>query len=232
MATALDMIKRAMRLIGVLSKGETPDDQDAADGLVSLNAMLGSWSNERLMIHVLTLDDVSLTPGKQVYTIGPGGEIDTVRPTSIDPSTYVLWNGVSYPVQVLNLQQYNGLALKGLEANIPEAIWYSPSYPLGQLTLYSVPTEAMTLKLWSSKPFTSFATLTTQVTLPPGYEEALAFNLAVRIAPEYETQPSAEVSRTAVTSKKLLKRTNLEVPQLSPVSDTLPRSTFNVYSGE
>lgn len=43
MATALDVIRRAMRLIGALAEGEVPTAEQAADGLVSLQAMLGEW---------------------------------------------------------------------------------------------------------------------------------------------------------------------------------------------
>lgn len=43
MATALDVIRRAMRLIGALQEGEVPNADQASDGLVSLQAMLGEW---------------------------------------------------------------------------------------------------------------------------------------------------------------------------------------------
>lgn len=232
MATAITIIKRAMRLIGVLSDGDTPSASESADSLEALNSMLGMWANERLMINAASLDSVTLTPGKAAYTIGPGGEIDTVRPTDVDPMSYVLWGNVSYPLVVLTAQEYNAICLKKLDGTIPQAIWYLPTFPLGQLTLYGVPSEAMTLKLWSWKPLSSFASLTDEVILPPGYDEALAFNLAVSIAPEFMVEASPTVKQRAVMSKKLLKRTNLEVPVLEPVNSTLPRRQFNIYSGE
>lgn len=43
MATALDVIRRAMRLIGAIAEGEVPTAEQAADGLTSLQAMLGEW---------------------------------------------------------------------------------------------------------------------------------------------------------------------------------------------
>lgn len=232
MATAITIISRAMRLIGVLSDGDTPSASESSDGLEALNSMLGLWANERLMINATSLDSVVLTPGKAAYTIGPGGEIDTVRPTDVDPMSYVLWGNVSYPLVVLTAQEYNAICLKDLDGTIPQAIWYLPTFPLGQITLYGVPSEAMTLKLWSWKPLSSFGALTTDVILPPGYEEALAFNLAVSIAPEYQVEAAPTVKQRAMMSKKLLKRTNLEVPVLEPVNSTLPRRQFNIFSGE
>ena len=43
MATALDVIRRSMRLIGALAEGEVPTAEQAADGITALQAMLGDW---------------------------------------------------------------------------------------------------------------------------------------------------------------------------------------------
>lgn len=43
MATALDVIRRAMRIIGALAEGEVPTAEQSADALLSMQAMLGEW---------------------------------------------------------------------------------------------------------------------------------------------------------------------------------------------
>jgi len=43
MATALDVVRRSMRLIGALAEGEVPTAEQAADGITALQAMLGDW---------------------------------------------------------------------------------------------------------------------------------------------------------------------------------------------
>lgn len=232
MTTALQIIKRATRLIGVTGIDTPLSSEESADGFEALNSMLGSWANEKLMIYAPTLDVVALTPGQAAYTIGPGAGIDTARPTSIDPMSYVLWGNVSYPLVVLTAAEYNAICVKDLDATIPQAIWYLPTFPNGQITLYGVPSDAMTLYLWSTKPFTAFASVTDVVNLPPGYDEALAYNLAVKIAPEYERSASPDVKTTAVMSKKLLKRTNFEPLPLGFPGEVLPQRQFNIYSGE
>lgn len=231
MATALDLIKRAYRLIGVYSIGETPSADETTDGLTALNAMLASWANEKLMTYVSTLDSITLTPNVANYTIGPSGTTISTRPISIDKSSYLEWLGVSYPLTLATLDQYNAIKQKALASTLPSVLWYKPDLPNGTITLYPVPTLAMTLKLWSWKQITSFANATDVVSLPPGYEDAIAFNLAVMLAPENEVQASQVVGQRATMSKKLLKRTNFEPPQLSFDANVLGQGRFNIYTG-
>lgn len=231
-ATAATIIRRALRLVGVVGIGEAVAAEEMADAMTSLNSMVGLWANERLIVPVATLDEVTLTPGKAAYTIGPGGEINTTRPTNLDTATHVELGGISYELTPLTVQEYGGLTLKSYDTSIPQGIWYLQTYPLGQITLYPVPQQAMTLKLWSWKPFVAFDSQTQEIALPPGYDEALATNLAVMIAPEYEREAPPTVKKAAVMSKKLIKRTNLEVPRLAFDSAVLPTTgAFNIYSG-
>lgn len=43
MATALDIIKRALRIAKVIDAAETPEAEDAQDALTTLNAILAEW---------------------------------------------------------------------------------------------------------------------------------------------------------------------------------------------
>ena len=51
--------------------------------LGKLNAMLESWSLERLMINAITQGSLALTSGLGTYTIGSGGQFNMARPTKI-----------------------------------------------------------------------------------------------------------------------------------------------------
>ncbi len=50
MATALDIITRALRLINAIEAGETATAEDAVDGLAALNEMVHGW--EHAGIHI------------------------------------------------------------------------------------------------------------------------------------------------------------------------------------
>jgi hypothetical protein len=50
MATALDIIRRSMRLIGALAEDELPTAAQSDDGLAALQAMLGEWETRGLKL--------------------------------------------------------------------------------------------------------------------------------------------------------------------------------------
>lgn len=211
--TALDIIKRALRLLGVYSTGEDPSAQESTDALGSLNAMLGSVSNGA-MVSAKTLDTIALSASVASISVGPSGAVVTDRPVRVRPESYIVLSGVSYPLDVYTLQLYNDIGVKA-DGGIPEGIYVQPDMPNITVTLWPVPSQAMTLNLWSDKQLASFPTLTTVVSLPPGYEAALPPMLAEEIAPEYELPVPDAVARLASRGRRVLKRTNLQIPSLS-----------------
>lgn len=222
MSTAIAIIRRSMRLLGVIGSGENVSAEEAQDGLEALNALMGSLSNNTLLISALTEDSHALTSGVDEYTIGPTGDIATVRPIKIDDSTYIDFGGLSYPLRNIG-EDYNGIPDKSASGDIPEYYWYRATYPDASIIFYPIPGNGCTLHLWSWKQLQSFPTLTTQAVLPPGWEDLLAFNLAMRLAPEFEVEPTSEVRRQAQLTKKRIKRTNVVAPTLALPNAVLPR---------
>jgi len=231
MTTALDIIKRSLRLATVLGSGETLSAEDSQDGLTALNSMVESISNGRLLIHTLTLDSFALTSGDGEYSIGATGDIASTRPINVDESSYILKGTISYPLRLIDASDYNAIGDKAADGDIPEYLWYRASYPNATLTFYPVPGAGCTLKLWSWKALSTFADLTTTVSLPPGYEEMLAFNLAANIGPEYGVDVPMWVIKQASVTKKRIKRTNTVVPTSSLPIDVLgPYRTGHIES--
>lgn len=232
MATANSIIERAMRLTGNLGVGESLDDSEAQDGLEALNTMLDSWATENLFVYAMSLDSITLIPGTAAYTVGPTGGTVSDRPIVVDSSSYVVMDGISYPLVSLSLQEYNDLTLKTLDTTIPEALWYNPTFPNGTVTLYPVPKQAMTLKLWSQKVITSFASLTTDLSLPPGYKRAIELSLAEEFGPEFETEANRTLMRKAASARKNIKRINFKPTSLYMPGSVLSGGRFNIYSGQ
>jgi hypothetical protein len=229
MATALDIITRALRSINVLSDGESPTASMAQDALDSLNDVLESWANENLMVYVPTSEVFSMTVGQGDYTMGPGGDFNTVRPQQVT-FAFARSGSIDYPIDLWTEDQYASIGIKSIQNTFPSVLYYEPAYPLGVIHLWAVPsTPGMTLHLESLKPFTRLASLTTVITLPPGYERALRYSLAAELMPEYGVS-NALVLELAVGSKADLKRRNFR-PSILSIDPMIPRGeeVFNIY---
>jgi hypothetical protein len=75
MATALNIISRAMKDIGALAAGEVPTADEAEDALELLNDMLDQWSNESMMVFYRTEIVFKTVQNTVQYTLGPNGSV-------------------------------------------------------------------------------------------------------------------------------------------------------------
>ena len=205
--TAADVVNRALRSINVLGETETASPAASLLGFESLNEMLGQWSTERLMIYETITETFPFVAAQISYTMGPGGNFNTTRPMSIDKA-YVRWNTVDYPIGIVTLDQYDDIVLKSSAGNIPFVRVVDTGFPLTTLLFWPAPSDAsVSLYIDSHKPFTAFATPSTVVSLPPGYERALRLNLAVELMPSYGAEVPM-IMQQAATAKSAIKRTN------------------------
>lgn len=220
MTTSYDIIASSLRMLGVVASEESLSAAEAADGLAALNDLVHSWGVASMLSVSWPQVSKALTAGKVSYTIGSGGEIDTVRPSGI-LSAYITYGGVDYPLQSMSFVEYQNLAVK-TSTGIPEVIVYSPGSPLATLLLYPVPSAAgMTLVIDKIAPITDL-TLHDDLPYPPEYNRALRYNLAVDLAPEYGVDVPPAVAMVARQSKSAVARNNLQVPT-APIDPLLQR---------
>lgn len=214
MAAVIDVIKRAYRLLGVYSIGETPTSEEANDAFYALNNMVAAWANESLLVVAPTLDAIPLVAGVGTITVGPTGTFVAAPVVEVLRSSFIALNGASTPLLVATLAQYNGIVAKGVSGGVPSVLLRVPGVVNSQITLYPAPVAGCVLNLWSNKAQIAFTDLTQTVVLPAGYEDALTYNLAVALAPESQLQVPSTVERLARSTKRLLKRTNQVTPVL------------------
>lgn len=230
MTTALGIIKRSLRLLGVYAKGEEPSADESAEALEALNALMGSLSNTP-MVYAKTLDTIPLTGGVASITVGPGTTPGQRRPLKVLDESYIENGSTTYPLRVFTDQQYSDILVKTAQGN-PEAIWPLMSMPDVQITFWPVPIGGLTLQLWSIKALSSFPELTTEVSLPDGYEDLLAHELGDALGPEYQTAlPPAAVQRLRMLRRNIA-TTNLEVPMLAQPAQIASSGHFNVLTNQ
>jgi hypothetical protein len=232
--TTGDLINRALRLLGVLAEGETPSAATSQDSLIAVQQMIESWNTERLSVFC-TQDQIFTWPaGEITRTLGPSGNFSGNRPVLFDDATYYRDAGtnVSFGIKFINQQQYDGIAVKTVTSTYPQVIFVNMTYPDATMTVYPKPTRDLEWHFISVQELSNPAVLTTNLTFPPGYLRAFVYNLAMEIAPEFGVEPSPQVTRIAMTSKRNLKRINNPDDIMSmPYSLIATRQRFNVYAG-
>ena len=234
MATAGDIINGSLRLLGVLAEGEVPSAETSQDALNAMNQMIDSWNTERLAVFS-TQDQVFTWPASTISrTLGPSGNFIGNRPILLDDATYYIdaGTGVSYGIKMINQQQYDGIAVKTVTSTYPQVIFTNMSYPNIEMFVYPVPTRALQWHFISVTELTQPATLATVLSFPPGYLRTFRYNLACEMAPEFGVEPSPQVRRIAMTSKRNIKRINNPDDVMSmPYSIVATRQRYNIFAG-
>ena len=208
MPTLLDTIKKSMRLIGALGQSESPTASEATDGMAAANALLESWSIERLMVYQIQQDVYTWASGNASRTIGSSGNFNGTRPTKIE-NAFTRINDIDYPYQVVDKEIYDAIADKTTQSSYPEVIYFSQASPLATIFGWPVPSASISFYVNSWKQLQQFTSLTTDIAMPAGYQRAFDFNLGVELHAEYPELPLPEsVVMIARQSKAVIKSLN------------------------
>jgi hypothetical protein len=234
MATAGDIINGSLRLIGMLAEGEVPSSETSDDALNAMNQMIESWNTERLAVFSTQDQVFNWPPATISRSLGPSGDFVGNRPVLLDDATYFRdpATNISYGIKIINQQQYDGIAVKTVTSTYPQVMWINMTYPDIEMYLYPVPTKVIEFHFISVEELTRPANLATDLTFPPGYLRAFRYNLAMELAPEFGVEPSGQVQRIAMTSKRNLKRINNPGDVMAlPYSIVGTRQRYNIYAG-
>lgn len=231
-----------MLKIGVLAEGENPTGQSIVDGLKTLNQMIEGWTLESLMIRGLETVEITLTPGQASYTWTPGGDINLV-PTAlgIQSAHLIALNTgsvaeVTMPMEILTDEQWEDIVIKSISTSYPYYLRYNPTYPVGRIDLFPIPNAPNKLRMRIEGTLQKFSNANASIDVPPGYEAAMEYGLAVLLAPEYGVSPSEIVVSQAVGSKAKIKQNNSRLVIMTMDSAVMAmsdrRGCYNIYSDQ
>ena len=184
-----DIIKRALRLIGVLAQGESPTTDQVTEAAFALNGLVKAWAADGMPLWAIKERTVALVAGQAVYTL------DTPKPLKV----FQAWNRVSatnvdIPMRILTHAEYNSLGNKSTAGN-PIQIYYDPRRDNGELHVFPTPTSveanANILHLVYQAPFEDFDASTDTPDFPQEWYDSIAYGLATRLAPEYGLDPQS-----------------------------------------
>lgn len=224
MTTASDIISDAFLAAGIGDQYNALDATTVALGQRVLNRMLDSWSNENLIVYNIAQDSFAMTPGQAQYSTS----LLTTRPMEVD-YVFVRQNNVDYQVDLIGDIDYANIAYK-VTSGLPDQCYYNSGYPNGTFNFFPTPSTPYTAFVGYRAPLQQFTTLTTVLSLPPGYERALVYNLAAELAPAFGTQAAPSALQIADESKHAIKVPNWplnEAQTNTPIGEGL----FNIYRG-
>jgi hypothetical protein len=153
------------------------------------------------------------------------------RPLRIN-SAFVRVTGLDFPVQPLNVEQYQLIGLKTLGGPWPRALYYQPTSPVGNITFWPVPASGE-MHMFAETILQQFSSLRDVVTLPQGYNMAIRWNLAELLIPEYGKIDPTQVQlimKHAADSRAWVKRTNMQPPQPSRLDADLISMTSRKFA--
>jgi hypothetical protein len=179
--------------------------------LGKLNAMVESWSLDRRMCYSVKQENFSLTASTGTYTIGVGGTFNTARPTKILNAFIRDSANADSGVDIVSYDAFDGIVVKGVAGSYPRWLYYDQGYDssgLATIKLYPQPQANLTLYIDSATQLQSFASVTTALLMPPGYQRAIESNFAIETSPGLKSVPP-ELAKIARDSLAALKGVNL-----------------------
>ncbi len=239
--TIQDLLRSSFRMINQLRPGYIYSPSELIDGLFVLNAMLDSWASDDINGFCTLIQSFTLVPGRGTYTIGPSGDFNGARPTSIDKATLVVLTNPASPlrldIDILNAQQWQRIGLQLTPSTLTRQLFYNPTLTLGTCNFWPVPTEADQVELSSQQMLGGgFANSTDSFVAPPGYLDAVRYNLAVRLAMEWNQPLKPGVEALASEALAKIQRLNAPTPQMDVNEGVMPisagRTIFNYRTGD
>ena len=238
MPTARAIVTDALTEIGAYATGETVSAGDAALALGRLQHLLDAWAADELTLAVLAKIPYTLPSGAATATIGPtGADITAPRPVWVEGVNYVDPGSTPEVEVALAPQDRDSFMLnsiKGLSSSLPQQYFYQTSLTtaLGTFTFWPVVDQDVDLYIYAPQASAQPTDLNTVLIGPPGYQEALLYQLALRLCQPFGRPIPPGLPDMAAGSFARMKRPNTQ-PGLLGVDAALvptPGGAYNVIS--
>jgi hypothetical protein len=241
--TARQLAYRAARHLGYAFQGASLPADLESDALDALNAMIDSWNLNRWFIPWQEIAVYDLVANQTSFTIGTGGDFNGTRPLRIEQANVII-NTYSpvlrKPVDIVDFRQWSAVSVQAVAA-IPNILYYDGAFTsgLGKVYLWPQANQAYQLELYQWHAVSQFSAITTSQSLPPGYDRALVFNLAVEmfsLAPDkFQRGGFPNVQRLAREAKEAVIDYNSNPPYMTTdgafQSAQRPQTGFNYLTG-
>lgn len=189
------IIAAALRKIGVIGDYESPSAEQLSAAGTALNLLIKSLSNRGMTLWTTAEQYIPFSNWASTNTveIGPGATIplshkpmriiQALRRDNITPAA-----PVDVPMQIYTFENYQLLPQK-LSSGAPIIMFYQPLRTTGKISLWPIPSSYWVtngqLYIRYIRQLQDFDTGADEADVPVEWAEALVYQLAVRLAPEY-----------------------------------------------
>jgi hypothetical protein len=239
-----DLFANALQVLGVLGAAETaPDPADTELCRRAYNRMVGQWNNRRRNSAFIQTQAFTFSTTKQKYTLGNStnspapdfGLTGQDAPRQLEPYAQLVLTGstpnINIQLAVINVDQYALNPIPTLTATIPATLWYQPSVqgttPNATIWMWPEPTTTSNqLQIWWRNQLVQLAAppaadITTAISLPDGYEEALTLSLAEKLWLAFPKRTDLEeLKRQARLARADIQTNNAPPPKISTTDGT------------
>jgi len=225
--TARSVITGALGALGVADGSAPPTAEDMQRGFDALRELVDNWSLQALTALVQERSVYPLVAGQQDYLLGPGQVAPqwttgtAARPLDLAGAGLLLATptpGLEVTLTIGDDADWAARPIKGQTGTQPTTVYYTPTDPLGTVTLWPIPTTAAnSLVLYTALLVAQFATLSADYVAAPGYAKALRWNLAKVLVADFAVPELVEqrVTREADQSLRDLKVVNVRITDLA-----------------
>lgn len=207
--SAYNLIRNAMRKLGLIASNEVPLADELNDNLDQLNELIDIMNLQNLFVYGGDVTTFNLVAGVNSYTMGPSVVLPNFivnRPIRI-PDAYVIYQGVNFYIEPIGQAQYNSIMLPTMQQPIPTSYCYINDNP-GILKIYPTPSVAIPICLNIDRLLSAITSMAATITLPPGYSLYMTNALAILLAPEFGAEVPDSVTKVARSAMQKLKKAN------------------------
>lgn len=194
--TALQIIEDSLGLTNAVGVDQTLTADETSDCLREFNNLLEIFNTRNLAVYGAVNQTFNTVAAQATYTIGSGGNWNTVRPVRIDDPAYsVINSNTSYPCYSMTQAEYNLITVKDQQQQFPDRYLYVNTFPLGRVTLWPVPSGIIPLTFSINTQLAAVSVAGATISFPPGYAMVFTYKLAPMLGPMFGKQASADVIR-------------------------------------
>lgn len=173
--------------------GETLSATELADGITALQLMLRTYAAKGIRLWLNETQSVTFAAGTATYTLSP-------RVLEVFQA-YRRADNNDVPIRVVSRDEYSRFPDK-TTSGAPFAVFIDRTRTTTTATFYPVPSatevaDGMTGRLDTKRMVQDPTAGAEDLDSPPEWMEAIVYNLAVRLAPDYGVAVDPEVARMA-----------------------------------